>query len=388
MYLIMSNSQNLAHKAKATIEFFKLYGLYQSFQNLVKRKTRLYPYYAKFKENHGYHTPVDLEIALTYGCNINCAYCYAKGLEKKFNPISISNFTKILDWLTKQNKNRIRLIGGEPTNHPQIEKILSLCQKRKFKFELASNGIYEPKLNRYLSPNNVIYCLINFKNSNQYNNKNHYKTLLNNIKTLHNKKVSIVLKYNLTEHDDFNSIIDIAKRYLLDINFSLPNLGFSNKIYIDWSSANKNILKKVMDFVITCKKKGIYCYFGRPIPRCSFSEKDWKFLTKYARVRSKCAIGELNNPDGGLHVTPDLQVFACSNLFTTTKKKLIDYDNINDVLYDYQDYIQSTQWSIPLLSKCKSCDYFNNNICQGGCLGNKLNNKEFKKDEINIIKNQ
>jgi radical SAM protein with 4Fe4S-binding SPASM domain len=377
-------NNNQIEQIRKLLKFLHIYKLYQSIENIIKTKTNLYPYYGKFKYKLGFKSQVDLEIAITFGCNINCNYCYAKGLEKNIEPITINNFKKILNWLKSQNKNKIRLIGGEPTNHPKIKKILNLCNKNNFKYELVSNGIYDHKLNKYINNQNTTFVLFNYNFKNSINNK--HKILLKNIEILAKKKILIDIKYNITKNSNNQEIIKIAKKYNLNINFSAPNLGFSNKEYINWNKNQKKISKKIVDFVKQCNQNGIFCYIGRPVPRCAFSNNNWKFLKKFAYIKSKCDITKKNSSDGGYQVIPDLRIFACANLFATNNKQITDYKNISEIKKEYKDYINLIRWKIPLLEKCKKCKFFLIKKCQGGCLGNKLN-KIPQFENIELIKN-
>ena len=69
-------------------------------------------------------------IILTEYCNLQCSYCFAsKMIEEKTDDtknISLEQLDIILKWLlpSATSLERIGLIGGEPTLHPQFKEIL------------------------------------------------------------------------------------------------------------------------------------------------------------------------------------------------------------------------------------------------------------------------
>ncbi|MDD4308832.1 MAG: radical SAM protein, partial [Candidatus Cloacimonetes bacterium] len=65
-------------------------------------------------------------IAITSVCNRNCCYCFTG--DKSSDNAKLSQFIpsdvfeKAVNILAASNQNQIRLIGGEPTLHPQIRE--------------------------------------------------------------------------------------------------------------------------------------------------------------------------------------------------------------------------------------------------------------------------
>ena len=60
-------------------------------------------------------------------CNLKCSYCFAQEEmhSKEAMNITMENFCKYLDFLKKNNDKHVRLIGGEPTLHPNLEGLLN-----------------------------------------------------------------------------------------------------------------------------------------------------------------------------------------------------------------------------------------------------------------------
>lgn len=81
---------------------------------------------------------------LTYRCNLHCSYCFANEFVNKENTdITIRNFRKAVDFLTRSGVTCISLIGGEPTLHPVFRIIMDMLivNKQVSKIILYTNGL-------------------------------------------------------------------------------------------------------------------------------------------------------------------------------------------------------------------------------------------------------
>ena len=64
-------------------------------------------------------------IAIINYCDLKCKYCFADDMIKeKSVTITLDDYRKILDFLSRTPKNHIGIIGGEPTLHPHFDDIL------------------------------------------------------------------------------------------------------------------------------------------------------------------------------------------------------------------------------------------------------------------------
>ena len=69
------------------------------FNNLkdLLRKNSIYHKYLRLKDKFSTELQ-EIEIALTYDCNLDCSYCYVKGLNKNIKLISLKQFNIIINW--------------------------------------------------------------------------------------------------------------------------------------------------------------------------------------------------------------------------------------------------------------------------------------------------
>lgn len=67
-----------------------------------------------------------MNLLITNYCNLHCNYCFAQEEMHSKNAMNITmeNFCIYLDFLKRDRMNDVRLIGGEPTLHPDLDKLI------------------------------------------------------------------------------------------------------------------------------------------------------------------------------------------------------------------------------------------------------------------------
>jgi SynChlorMet cassette radical SAM/SPASM protein ScmF len=82
---------------------------------------------------------------LTEGCNLCCRHCwiqpkYQEG-EKVYPSLSLGLFKSIIEQAKPLGLSSVKLTGGEPLLHPQINEILEFIQKQELGLVVETNGI-------------------------------------------------------------------------------------------------------------------------------------------------------------------------------------------------------------------------------------------------------
>ena len=98
------------------------------------------------QKTHRVHI-ASLEMNVSYGCNLRCEYCTHLGrFMKGIVPLDDLLFW-YQSWNSKIRPKTIRIIGGEPLLHPQLEFILYETRNhwKDSRIELISNGLLFPK---------------------------------------------------------------------------------------------------------------------------------------------------------------------------------------------------------------------------------------------------
>jgi Molybdenum cofactor biosynthesis enzyme len=90
---------------------------------------------------------ITAEIALTYRCNLRCAYCDLAVFEEDGarRELSAEQFGEIFTRLERLGVERVNLSGGEPLLREDIPAILQAACAKKFRVNLTTNGVFVPR---------------------------------------------------------------------------------------------------------------------------------------------------------------------------------------------------------------------------------------------------
>ena len=84
-------------------------------------------------------------LSTTSLCNRTCAYCFTGAAFKNQPPASthmpLTTFGQALDFLDRSHMDEVRLLGGEPTLHPEFCQLVDQAMEREFRLLVFSNGL-------------------------------------------------------------------------------------------------------------------------------------------------------------------------------------------------------------------------------------------------------
>jgi molybdenum cofactor biosynthesis enzyme MoaA len=82
---------------------------------------------------------------LTEGCNLRCRHCWiAPKYESEGNSypaLDLDLFKTIIEQAKPLGLTGVKLTGGEPLLHPQIEEILEVIRKEDLSLNVETNGV-------------------------------------------------------------------------------------------------------------------------------------------------------------------------------------------------------------------------------------------------------
>lgn len=301
-------------------------------------------------------------IAITKCCNLKCPYCFADEMihEDETNFITMEELDKILAFIEFTPGDRIGIIGGEPTIHPQFKEILikikNFAKNLGSHVVLFTNGLL---LDKYIEELDGIGILINVNGPNDIGEEK-FNKIVSNLDLLDNVNIikKITLGINLYEGiKDFSYIFNLCERYNLNtfrcsITAPIVPVG-KHEYYLKAKERFLAVLKEA-------EKRNILVHLDcNNVPKCYFSDEE---LELYETVTT----GEKTICRPVIDITPDMKATACFGTYDPIDLK--QFDNLQQV----ENYLYLTKMYPRALNntdgKCKDCQQFKNLACQGGCL--------------------
>lgn len=309
-----------------------------------------------------------VNIILTYRCNLGCEYCYEKGVKLNYSDITLDDFEKTIKWLRENNKEKIILLGGEPTQHANFEEILAICSKYQMYIVLLTNMAFGDSIVKAISQYKRCVLQANVNGPATYP-KEIYERVCSNVRRLYTNVVAVVLRYNIyKDNSDFTAIVKLAKDINSSIRFSLINSPLNCESGVKQNREHvENVYEKksIVRFLDTCEKEKVSAFFARPVPKCLFSQEE---IQKYKKngIKYKCYVGRNDDYAARVNIQPDMSVMACYGV-PIRGPKVTSFKSYQELSEYYKDSFIKLR-KIPAMSKCQTCPEYLNNVCQGGCL--------------------
>lgn len=114
-------------------------------------------------------------LSITNVCNKECVYCFANDTLAEFGKTYLNSdtFERALDYLVRSGMKQARLLGGEPTLHPEFKSFVNRALARDLDIMLFSNGLISEKNLEFLSslPEGRLSILLNTIHPLEQNNR-------------------------------------------------------------------------------------------------------------------------------------------------------------------------------------------------------------------------
>ncbi len=311
-------------------------------------------------------------ILLTTRCNLRCKYCFAQEkLSAKLKHMSLENVRKAIAFLKRSEFPLFRVMGGEPTIHPNFIEILRMVLDEGFSIDVLSNATWSEKCGEFFNriPSTHLRFLLNIDHPSNYKPKI-WATVRHNLEMLRGRS-GITLSFNLFEkrpRGDY--VIDLANEFNIKhirLSLSLPVLNAENSFLP--IEELPQLAPYVMKFVKKAENRGIAVRFDNAVPLCMFtSEQAGKLLLHGVIDLSRNARCEPI-----IDIGPDLSIWSCFCLSSLANRNLVEFDTLADAKRYYAGVWEVYQGKVYPMEKCINCLYREKWNCQGGCLTYALN---------------
>lgn len=277
-------------------------------------------------------------IFLTSKCNLQCPYCFADEFVNKDNEvISLDNFCKAVEFIKTLKGERVGLIGGEPTLHPNFKEFLQVLINDKTIDDVIiyTNGL---EIDKYIDLllDKKIFLLVNCNSPNDIGEMRFSKLRKNLLLLKEVKQDGFLLGLNLYSKSlDYNYIFDLLNLVCLS------SLRFSVAISNGTKENTNNPLMFYREF-----KPFLFKFFNdcienkvvpindcNAIPNCLLDVDEKRILLKL----QKLAI-DMNMEGKGLNIgncfpvvdiLPDLTAVRCFGLSTELKVPISDFASLD-----------------------------------------------------------
>ena len=303
------------------------------------------------------------DIVLTNKCNLKCSYCFANEIKNsETSEFDIINFKKAVDFIKTGKNERLGIVGGEPTIHPNFREFIELLNNDNqiFNYILFTNGIEIAKYIDVLKSDKV-NILINCNSPEITGNL--YNKLEDSIRVLaKEKKDKLALGTNIYSADmDYSYIFDLlklAKSNILRFSVSISNADKINSK--NGLECYEKYIPILHNFYKDCLKNEIIPQFDcNGIPYCLINTEMKKTLLRINNLQKKYNIHDKIMPEPCtpmVNILPDLTAVRSICYPYLKSVNISDFESI-DVLkgYFYKE-IDSNFNSLFLTEDCKTCN--------------------------------
>ncbi len=304
-------------------------------------------------------------ISIISDCNNNCKYCFQEdSFHKSHVRLTYDDFVDIVNWT--RDRVRVGVLGGEPTLHPDMVKMLIYASRQYQNVALFTNLLCDKSIlddmQRYV-PDTMM--LIN--TTTRVELLDLFEENIEHLSKIRTKPVKLGLTFmNDPEFDTnaTNRMIGLAKRYpkLVDrYRIAIATPHHREEVNID------SFEKPILDFCEKAKKEtpNLLINFDCPINNCQLPLKATaKLIEDYGvlGVKPSFACGPI------VEVMADKSVKCCASLPDGFLEVKHYRDFVSDL--DLSDYFRhrSRQFMMEHRFACRKLKNCNNEFCGGLCL--------------------
>lgn len=304
-------------------------------------------------------------LSVTLQCNRDCPYCFARLMRERGEADGLSmsrgTFLRALSFLRRSETNQVRLLGGEPTLHPDFEWLVSQTLERGFRLLVFSNGLMPGAALRCLegaSPERVS-VLLNIQSSPEQDPHEAKRQAV----TLGRLGPQITLGFNIyTASPDLEFLLPLFERYPLNrtvrLGLAHPCVRGANRFLRpkDYALAGR----RSAEFVRKAAELGVAVEFDCGFVPCMFPDG---FL-ELPGV-NPTAIGLRCGPVPD--ILPDGSVAPCYPLASVWCLPLSDERDAPYIRSQFERQMQPYRM-LGISRRCAMCPWRAGGRCLGGCL--------------------
>jgi radical SAM protein with 4Fe4S-binding SPASM domain len=278
----------------------------------------------------------------------------------------MSDVEKVIDFLNRSNHPLFRMMGGEPTLHPEFPRIVQKALESGMRVDVLSNATWPESYNslfQRISPRRL-YFLLNIDHPDRYVPKM-WDRIQGNVAAVSGQE-NVTLSFNVFEKQPrYEYVLELAEKYRIDkvrMSFSLPVVGANNACLK--LEDYRAMAPFVVEFVRRAEEIGVQVRMDNAIPLCMFSHEQAGELLMKGVVDLQRNL----HCEPVIDIGPDLKVWCCFCLSKMWNRHLDEFRNLEEIRAYYQRAMSLYQSRLYPMEECGECRYRELWSCQGGCL--------------------
>jgi len=271
-----------------------------------------------------------------------------------------------MDFLERSDDKNLRLLGGEPTQHPHLRDIVTTALERDFHIHLFSNLMMSKSRADFLAavPPRRLSILANVSPQDQDTPKQKEQVAY----ALEKMGSMVQLGITLTSPEfEYEFLIETIDRYNLRrhirIGIAQPIVGTANEYLAP--ADYRETGRRITQMAIACFEHDILIGFDCGLTLCMFSEEEIGILGKRSEgFKSVC--------QPIIDVGPNLDIWHCFPLSEVLNTQLHPFKTRKQAHLFY-DKVTRPYRTFGCMPQCHRCDYLRRGQCKGGCLAHAMN---------------
>jgi sulfatase maturation enzyme AslB (radical SAM superfamily) len=300
-------------------------------------------------------------ICITSVCNRNCDYCFSQHDTGAPAFMSLDLFRQCLAFLQRSEIDQVRILGGEPTLHPNFREIMDLAMETGKKILLFTNGMMPEKTLDFLSelPPEKLTVMMNVtpRHGTRASERTRQRSVLQRLGS--RAKLSFTIyspDLQLNELCDLVNEASTVRRVRLGL--ALPCVGESN----EWLHPRyyAHVGEKIVEFALGAARQHVFVGLDCGFVPCMFGKEGMEQLKDcHANVNWNCS--------PILDIDTSGKVFYCFPLAQRMSAVMEHDDDASQLRKRFGE--QGAPYSrAGIFKECCRCEWKLAGVCPGGCL--------------------
>jgi sulfatase maturation enzyme AslB (radical SAM superfamily) len=301
-------------------------------------------------------------LSITNVCNRKCVYCFANDTRNEFGKTLMDDetFEKALEYLRRSDIKQTRLLGGEPTLHPEFIQFIKRALEQDFGISLFTNGLMTEEVSAFLQtiPEGKLSILLNTIHPSE-NDGPGIERQKEMMKKLGSFTIAGINIYSARQEMDY--LLEYVSKYNLkkEIRLGISHSVLSrNNISLhpgDYQKIGHEIVKLKQHAI----KEGVSLGFDCGFVPCMFPVESNDLLSEELKKAGTCCHPVID-------LLSDGSFIACYPLNNFLKIKINDHLHAKGLIESFEEALMPYN-EAGIYPYCTTCPLFKKR-CNGGCM--------------------